>query len=195
MLSHKISLCCLFILCLFCGCSKEPVAEETVESLETASITKLNSTLSIADCVNKDGTVEIPFLPYGTSLDTVELSLGLTNDDLRKLVLDANESGDYSELLFSFDGIPAYISSLAVNSDGLYDEIVIDFYYDSINSDEVSLYKDKMLQSIAEIAPQKQTTQYTSTDGKTTIYCLVMPMEQIADKPIGLKRLTFFYNY
>jgi hypothetical protein len=195
MLFHKIPLCCLLILCFLCGCSQEPIAEETDESLEVASTTKFDSTLSIADCVSNDGTVEIPFVPYGTSLDSVESSLGLTDDELRKRVLSANESGDYSELLFSFDGVPAYISFLSVNSDGLYDEIAIDFYYDSINSDEVSLYKDKMLQSIAEIAPQKQIMQYTSTDGKTTIFCLVMPIEQIADKPVGLKRLTFFYNY
>jgi hypothetical protein len=195
MLSHKIPLCCLLILCFLCGCSQEPVAEETDESLEVASTTKFNSTLSMGDCVSNDGTVEIPFVPYGTSLDTIESSLGLTDDELRKRVLSANESGDYSELLFSFDGVPAYISFLSVNSDGLYDEIAIDFCYDSITSDEVSQYKDKMLQGVAEIAPQKQIMQYTSTDGKTTIFCLVMPIEQIADKPVGLKRLTFFYNY
>jgi hypothetical protein len=67
MLSHKIPLCCLLILCFLCGCSQEPIADSEQDSApQAAEESQGDATAELTDmflwkdglyCIRSDGSI------------------------------------------------------------------------------------------------------------------------------------------
>lgn len=154
-----------------------------------------NYQLMISDFAGTNVDVEVPFCPYQTTSDTIEEYILCDVDSFNSICEYAIRNQDFTRLTLKLEGCPAYLSYMLKNnhSDEYY-MICFNFNYNEYTNEQIVDFTSNIRDKVEKIAPNKSTTVYKSEDGKTNVYCDILPIPG-RDNVIGITSMRIEYSY